>query len=350
MPIIFISHSVADKPVIDDLFDLLQTGCDLRRKDIFCSSVEGAGIQTGEDFIEWIQGKLETSNLIILFLTENYYASRFCVAEMGAAWSLRKDVFPLVVPGIDRDPGAVLLGSQTARVDETGLDHLRDAISKHYSKASGSTARWSIKKEEFLKLFREKLPSLPTPPLVHRDRLKAEKERADEALKIMRESDAENRQLREKTALLEKAKDAEEVAEIRAKYSTEDEHYDNFVNKLSQLLEDLSNVEKRCIYASIASQPWNPVDDEFKYYQDEIERLDQRAWITYDSDPSSEGFNANADHPRYEAILQTFDDFDKFLDKAISTRAFAQIQDARTFYIDIKNREFWEEELGCHLI
>ena len=350
MPIIFISHSVADKPVIDDLFDLLQTGCDLRRKDIFCSSVQGAGIQTGEDFIEWIHGQLETSNLIILFLTENYYASRFCVAEMGAAWSLKKDIFPLIVPGIDRDPGAVLLGSQTARVDETGLDHLRDAISKHYAKASESTARWSIKKEEFLKLFREKLLSLPAPPLVHRDKLEAEKERADEALKIMRESDAENRILHEKIALLEKAKDAEEVEEIRAKYSTEDERYEDFVIKLSQLLEDLSNVENRCIYASIASQPWNPVGDDLQYYQDEIERLDQRAWITYDSGLSSEGFNANTDHPRYKEIFKTFHDFDKFLNKEMSSKAFTHIQHARAFYIDINNREFWEEELSCLLI
>jgi len=105
MAILFISHSIADKLVIDDLFDLLQTGCDLRREDIFCISVEGAGIKTGEDFVDWIQDKLETSNLIILFLTENYYASRFCIAEMGAAWALKSDVFPLVVPGMDRDPG-----------------------------------------------------------------------------------------------------------------------------------------------------------------------------------------------------------------------------------------------------
>ena len=201
-----------------------------------------------------------------------------------------------------------------------------------------------------MKSFREKFSSLPTPPLVHREKLQAEKERADEALKLMRESEAENRTLHEKIALLEKAKDIKEVAEIRAKYSTEDEGYEDFVNSLRQLLEDLSGVETRCIYASIASQPWNPVGDDLGYYRDEIERLEQRAWIAYDPGLSSEGFNANNNHPRYKHIFKTFNDFDKFLNEGISTKAFTQIQNARSFYVEINNREFWEEELRCHLI
>lgn len=90
MGIIFISHALADKPVIDDLFDLLQKGCSLRVPEIFCSSVEGAGIKTGEDFVKWVHANLVSSDLVILFLTPNYYASNFCIAEMGAAWAFKK--------------------------------------------------------------------------------------------------------------------------------------------------------------------------------------------------------------------------------------------------------------------
>ena len=352
MSIIFISHSVADKPVIDDLYDLLQTGCDLRREDIFCSSVEGAGIETGEDFIKWIQDKLETSDLIILFLTENYYASRFCVAEMGSAWSLKKDIFPLVVPGIDRDPGAVLLGNQTAQVDGTGLDHLRDVISKHYINAGESTARWSLKKNEFLRLFGAKFPSLPTPPLVHQDKLEAEKERADEALKIMRESEAENKILREQIALLEKTKDAEEVAEISAQFSTEDERYSEFVNNIRELLGKLSNAENRCIYASISGNLWTPIGDDYRYYQDEIEKAEQSNWIAHISTLNTEGYEANRDHPKYKELFKLLSDFRDWLEAegGISTDVFSRIQDAKKYYIDINNREYWEEEFDCNLI
>ncbi|MHC4458485.1 MAG: methyltransferase domain-containing protein [Planctomycetota bacterium] len=113
-------------PVVDDLYDLLQMGCNLKREEIFCSPVEGAGIETGEDFVEWIDEKMVAAQLVILFVTPNYFASRFCVAEMGAAWALKKDIFPLTIPGMPRDAGAVLLGKQTAVVEPTGLDELRD--------------------------------------------------------------------------------------------------------------------------------------------------------------------------------------------------------------------------------
>jgi len=184
MPLIFISHTSFDKIIIDDFFDLLQMGCDLRREEIFCSSVDGAGIETGKDFTDWIHANLEKSRIVILFLTENYYASRFCVAEMGAAWALDKEVFPLVVPGIERDPGAVMLGRQSALVDERGLDDLRDRIARQYPLASQATSRWSLKKDEFLRRFREKIPQLPKPPLIHRKLLEEEKKRTTEAMKM----------------------------------------------------------------------------------------------------------------------------------------------------------------------
>ena len=84
MPLIFISHASSDKPIIDDFFDLLQTGCDIRKNEAFCSSVDGAGIETGADFVKWIHDNLHKCNLAILFLTPNYFASRFCVAEMNS--------------------------------------------------------------------------------------------------------------------------------------------------------------------------------------------------------------------------------------------------------------------------
>ena len=224
MPVIFISHTIADKPVIDDLFDLLQMGCDLRRKDIFCSSVEGAGIETGADFLEWIQDHLDQSKIIILFLTPNYYTSKFCLAEMGAAWSLSKAIFPILVPGMERDAGLVLIGRQAAVVDETGLDDLRDLVAEHCPTAGKATSRWSLKKEQFLRNFRAKVKSLPQPQLVDRSKLEEEKQ---------------------KIATLEKLKDHSEVARIKEQFLPKEEKYERLVKDVQEALSDLSIVEVR---------------------------------------------------------------------------------------------------------
>ncbi len=52
---LFISHALADKQLVDEFCDLLRTGCDLTTATIRCTSVDGAGIETGADFVEWIE-------------------------------------------------------------------------------------------------------------------------------------------------------------------------------------------------------------------------------------------------------------------------------------------------------
>ena len=59
VPHLFISHSSADKDLIDALVDLLQTGIGLNHDQVFCTSLEGMGIPKGKDFIEFIHEKIQ---------------------------------------------------------------------------------------------------------------------------------------------------------------------------------------------------------------------------------------------------------------------------------------------------
>lgn len=54
---IFISHAVADKALVDRFVELLQIGSNVNGEDIFCSSLEGMGIPTGKNFIEFIKSQ-----------------------------------------------------------------------------------------------------------------------------------------------------------------------------------------------------------------------------------------------------------------------------------------------------
>ncbi len=153
---IFISHCEKDKEDVDMFFDLLQTGCDIQRKEIFCTSIEGAGIKTGSDFLKWIKDYLKKTQLVILFVIPNYLHSNFCIAEMGASWALGMDVYPILMYGMDAEIGGVFLGKQTAYFDEKGLDELRDQLGRMFTDIEMSTARWSSKKGQFLKNMKKK--------------------------------------------------------------------------------------------------------------------------------------------------------------------------------------------------
>lgn len=148
---IFISHTSADRKLAEGLFSLLQTGCGVPSGRIFCTSVDGAGIETGEHFVKWIHEHIRQARLVLLLVTRRYYESLFCVAEMGAAWALERQVFPMVMPGLPRDAGAVMIGRETKRINSKGLDDLRDRIALLHPKWKEATGRWNEKRDEYLK-------------------------------------------------------------------------------------------------------------------------------------------------------------------------------------------------------
>jgi queuine/archaeosine tRNA-ribosyltransferase len=151
---IFISHSKKDLKLVNYLVDLLDTGCDVPRKDIICTSIEDLGVPNGEDFLSYLKQKLDNTSLKILVITESYCKSDFCKYELGAAWIKKLHLFPLIVPPMTinkvRKNIALLTNAQLAMINKSSsLDMLRDRIvSIHRTK--GSTANWNIKRDAFL--------------------------------------------------------------------------------------------------------------------------------------------------------------------------------------------------------
>ena len=147
---LFISHAIKDRPIANALADLLhQFG--LNESDIFCSSLEGMGIPEGKKFVDFIHEQIQNPKLVIQLLSSNYFESTFCVAELGACWGMNHQTFPILVPPSDYDDmNATLLGIQAAKLDsKRDLNNLKDLITKVFGK-SLSTARWEIKRDEFL--------------------------------------------------------------------------------------------------------------------------------------------------------------------------------------------------------
>ena len=229
MALIFVSHSEKDKPVVDDLFRLLQTGANVSYGDIFCTSVEGAGIETGEDFVAWIEQNIGDAEFVVLVVTPNYLASTFCIAEMGAAWALEKRVFPLVLPGMPSDLGSVMLGRQTARVNKEGLDNLYESV-KDLGVKVAKVAYWNVECAKFMKLFAEKEGSLPEPDHVPREDYDLRKDEAEAAVQMSAELQKQLEQCQEKCRRLEQAKDRKEVQAIRREFSNDLKEYERLVS------------------------------------------------------------------------------------------------------------------------
>lgn len=100
---IFISHSSKDIIIVRSFVEkVLQLGLDISAERIFCSSMEGYGIKSGQYMPDRLKEEINKSCLAILFISPDYKSSEICLNEIGAAWATldKEFVIPMLLPGV----------------------------------------------------------------------------------------------------------------------------------------------------------------------------------------------------------------------------------------------------------
>ncbi len=150
---VFISHSSKDKKIVDSFItNILILGCGIDENNIFCTSVEGLGIKTGEEFRCHILQNLVNSNYSFLLISNNYKRSDICLNEMGASWALNDiKVKPFLLPGIDFNSIGTLYNVKHAAriIDPYALDELFSEITEE-TQIEKKISRWNKSKENFI--------------------------------------------------------------------------------------------------------------------------------------------------------------------------------------------------------
>lgn len=340
MAIVFISHSYKDKVIVDKLYNTIQIGCNMKAEEIKCSSVEAAGIETGDDFIKWINENIKNADLVILLLSSNYYASKFAVAEMGASWALNKKVFPLIIEGKNRDPGVVFMRHQSSKLDSVGLDNLRDAILSVQENGNSQTARWNIISREFLDNRDSLLEQLEAPDNVSRTAYEEKIEEVEEALKLYRESNSKIETLEAIIEELKSIKGEAVVSEVLLKHNSQYEQYIEKQDKLKKELNQFGYAEVRALYAAYSRSGWIPSRETWEYYGKEIEKGIHSDWII-ERDNDHE---ANLQHPRYHYVKELLDSLADTITE-LDGSIIEDIQNNNGYIVDIDNMEYWETAL-----
>lgn len=81
---IFISHATKNKEIVLNFANFLESIDS--QIEVFCSSEKGS-IKVGKNFIETIFEELNASDIFVPVLSKEYYESRFCMVELGVAYS-----------------------------------------------------------------------------------------------------------------------------------------------------------------------------------------------------------------------------------------------------------------------
>ena len=162
---LFISHSTLDQEELTPFIEFLRLGMGISAEDIFCTST-GGSLPTGRPFIEHIRDALQDCRQVLCFLTPNYLQSKFCLAEMGAAWFQQGKILPLLVsPLTFRDlENTPLMGLQALQREDRGsLLHLYDDLCRAGIAAVGQTAELSRQLEKYLGQLRSQGTQLICP-------------------------------------------------------------------------------------------------------------------------------------------------------------------------------------------
>jgi hypothetical protein len=163
---IFISHSSRDAELVDKFHDLLQTGLGIHRTDtVFISSVPGRDVDIG-NVHEHIKNELVSAELVIFILSSNFLDSRYCWAEVGAAFAAGRKTLFLAVPPHTRDDIKVMFeGHKVEQLATRGaLNNLHRVINKlEIERTDQGPGRWEPKRDEFIEWFKSDYEALESP-------------------------------------------------------------------------------------------------------------------------------------------------------------------------------------------
>lgn len=154
---IFISHSEKDKKIVKKFVDLLED-IGITEEQLFCSSVPGYWIPTGNDIYEYLEKQFNDNKLYVIFmLSDNYYTSPACLNEMGAAWIKKSYYQSILLPDFEFQDvkGAINPRAVSFKLDDIEslpyrLNELKDRISENLT-ISISNNKWERCRDTFIK-------------------------------------------------------------------------------------------------------------------------------------------------------------------------------------------------------
>jgi len=151
--VIFISHAEKDIEYIKPFVSLLEKIGFQGSNKLFCSSVSGYDIPTGENIYDYLKTKLNQDVHVIMFLSENYYMSSACMNEMGATWIGSKKHTVILLPNFKYSniKGAIDANKVWFKMDDRNrVNDLKDDLIADFGFPNSNNNIWESARDEYL--------------------------------------------------------------------------------------------------------------------------------------------------------------------------------------------------------
>ena len=342
---IFVSHAVADKEIADKVVDLLNTGMGIHvESQVFCSSLEGLGIPAGKDFKQFIKDQIQEPQIVVLLISQNYLASQFCLAEVGASWAMSHRIIPFLISPIKFDDmKAVLSGVQALKIEEpTGWNDCLEIIKPILGINPGSN-RWERKRNqtiEEIKTLIQKQSAPPHVPIAKFQEVESKlKEANEEITDLEGKIQAQNNLIQE----LKKAKDAKDVARIELENLPAAEAFESLLEKAKDALSDFRGEVWDAFYHHFRGEG---LPEPRFGYSDTEDRWDQRRSALEDGYFSETGGGEivlNDGDPAIKEALGALSELRDFISMHPELESAYELENGHQ--LDFSSKRFWKANL-----
>lgn len=349
---IFISHSTKDKNLIEEFLEFLQTGLNIDINDIYCTSIEET-IPTGTNFVEHIKENIVDTNLIIFLLTPNYFQSHFCLAELGAAWVLNSNIYPIIVPpmsysSLDTTP---LKGVTQSIIlnEERDLIKMKDEFqNKGIISSSIGTGRFLTRLKVFLKKLQE-IDLTTEQQFVSIEDFKKLEEQFSEVINEHANLEKEMDEHKEYIKKLEGIKDSNEVLKVKTEKLDEWEQFSEYVDDIKRKCSQLDDVVITSLYFEFKGndERYRPDSQSYSNIWDILKRAEAEEFVLVDWDDFI--VEPNHDDPKISNLTQKLNEFSYFIEKC-SPDFIESFKQKYEMNISIASKRFWEKFFRCSVL
>lgn len=345
---IFISHAAADAEVAKLFVNMLVLGIGVKASEIFCSSITGMSIPTGENFKDYIKQQIQEPTVVIALLSPQYAASQFCMSELGASWAMSHTLLPLIFPTSKfSDFGGVLSNIQITQIsDAVALSGFMDTL-KTKLKAKVSSALWQGALNNFIEQLPEALKGIKPPAqvaLAEHNKVQKDLKEAIEQISLLQKQISN---LEAKNIDLAKLKNATEVKQVNHKHASSSEELDALETEVREMLKPLPKVMAFVAFRELGTG--NSAFIDYKANPDLSDEaqgcLDKKYLATEDQ----QHWYLNTSNTKVKRLADAVNALSHYLSRNLPEDVAQAFEEENDFAMEIDNRDYWQYALDPRL-
>ncbi|RWQ69852.1 toll/interleukin-1 receptor domain-containing protein [Bacillus cereus] len=347
----FISHSSKDSQLVNKIVEFLKLTLSVDRSTVYCTSGTGTrNIGTGDNFINNIQANVIDTKMVIFIFTPNYFKSNFCLAELGAAWVLNSNIYPIIIPPFDRIIlGETPLGTATQTLT---LDTYKDLV-----KMVGEFANQGIGKpddpgyvieaaEDLMKWINENYHPTEEKTYTKEEYLTLQKE-VDKVRELNKNQVKEIETLKGQNHELLEIKTKEEAVAYQRQVSNQWNLFEEYVKEVRATLSNLDDIVVSAIFHDLFYRrghgftPATPAS----FHWAKVAELKADKLLDVDETTMYPEYG----HYQIEPAFSKLKELQNFISNKAEENVFDIFKEQNKFDLDMSDRKLWTQVFGANI-